>query len=393
MKYIFQSGRLNDTSRGELISLINIVKGPSYFDLNFIKSIGSSIKSVGEEFFTYEGDLTEEEAKNIFNRSGGLIRLCEIIDDTESFLANIDRSVDFGVSFWGYDYDKSFINNIKNSVKQNGHSARFILPDEENVLNAAQIIKNKIIEKGFELCVIKDNNDNPVVAKTVSIQNIDEFSKRDYERPYVDKIMGVLPPKLARIMINIANIKPGATIWDPFCGSGTVLSEGLILGYNVIGTDKDENAVFFSQKNIEWLEQNYNISKQKYAVKQLDVMTPDNRVIKELKNTILDAVICEPFMGPPQKRMLDMKKAQKLSEMVLNQYKSLVYILRSVNFRKGRVVIVVPAYKTYNGWVSPRLTEAIPKNWEHIDKYLAKDLQWKRSNSIIMRKLFVFDMK
>lgn len=393
MQYIFQVGRLFDCSLAEFISLINTNQEKFFFSVERIHKIASQVKKISEDFIFYEGEMSLEEANSIFERAGGLIRVCEVIEDQEGFLDKIDKSVDFGVSFFGYEYNKGFINSIKKTLKDKGISVRYIIPEEDTVLNSAQVRKNKLIEKGFELCLIKNINGEPIIAKTINIQDIDEFSKRDYERPYTDKQMGVLPPKLARIMINIANVEQGSTIWDPFCGSGTILSEALILGYNAIGTDKDDNAVFFSEKNIEWLSKNYNLKSQQYAIRRLDITDANYKIIKELKNTQIDAIVCEPYMGPPQKRIIDMKKVEKLCGLVTEQYRSLVEVIKSIGNRKLRLVLVVPAYKTYQGWVSPRLTEVIPKGWERIDKYLAKDLQWKRSNSIIMRKLFVYDVR
>ncbi len=56
--------------------------------------------------------------------------------------------------------------------------------------------------------------------------------------PYVGKIR---PELVDRIIEKYVDNK--GTIYDPFSGSGTVLLEGWIKGYNVIGTDLNEYAV------------------------------------------------------------------------------------------------------------------------------------------------------
>ena len=64
----------------------------------------------------------------------------------------------------------------------------------------------------------------------------------------------MLPPKLAQILINLCGHLPeGARILDPFCGTGVVLQEALLMGYNVYGTDKDERMVRYTEKNLGWL--------------------------------------------------------------------------------------------------------------------------------------------
>jgi len=50
---------------------------------------------------------------------------------------------------------------------------------------------------------------------------------------------GVMMPILARTLVNLAQIKEGDTLLDPFCGTGGILLEGKLLGCRVIGTDMD----------------------------------------------------------------------------------------------------------------------------------------------------------
>ena len=56
----------------------------------------------------------------------------------------------------------------------------------------------------------------------------------------------MIPPKLARTMINLAvgeNDPKSITVFDPFCGTGTILMEGLMVGVTVMGSDLDHEAV------------------------------------------------------------------------------------------------------------------------------------------------------
>ncbi|MHA1781681.1 MAG: DNA methyltransferase [Candidatus Thorarchaeota archaeon] len=53
-------------------------------------------------------------------------------------------------------------------------------------------------------------------------------------------------PQIARKLI-LRYSEPGATIWDPFCGSGTVLVESMLLERKSIGTDLNPFAIFLSK--------------------------------------------------------------------------------------------------------------------------------------------------
>ncbi len=54
-------------------------------------------------------------------------------------------------------------------------------------------------------------------------------------RPFFSPVS--MHPKYARFMVNSLSLKPGATILDPFCGTGGILIEAAKLGYRVIGND------------------------------------------------------------------------------------------------------------------------------------------------------------
>lgn len=57
------------------------------------------------------------------------------------------------------------------------------------------------------------------------------------------------PPALKKLIEQFT--RPGQTILDPFCGSGSLLVESAVIGRNAIGTDIDPVAVFISKGKIE----------------------------------------------------------------------------------------------------------------------------------------------
>ncbi|UDM62951.1 hypothetical protein KIJ96_06835 [Pseudoalteromonas piscicida] len=65
---------------------------------------------------------------------------------------------------------------------------------------------------------------------------------------------GKFYPQLAKSLINISGIKSGATILDPFCGSGTVLLEAYLNGFNSLGSDMNPIAVKIAKAKTEVLQ-------------------------------------------------------------------------------------------------------------------------------------------
>jgi putative methyltransferase (TIGR01177 family) len=62
-----------------------------------------------------------------------------------------------------------------------------------------------------------------------------------------------LPPRLARAAANLASIRPGDRVLDPFLGTGALLGEAAILGARVYGLDADAEMVRGALRNLAHL--------------------------------------------------------------------------------------------------------------------------------------------
>ncbi len=60
-------------------------------------------------------------------------------------------------------------------------------------------------------------------------------------------------PKLARCMVNLARIKPGSRVLDPFCGSGSILMEASAMGCRVYGSDIKDRMVKGCVSNLDYV--------------------------------------------------------------------------------------------------------------------------------------------
>jgi tRNA G10 N-methylase Trm11 len=204
--------------------------------------------------------------------------------------------------------------------------------------------------------------------------------------------MGMLPPKLARIMCNLTGLKRG-TIWDPFCGSGTIPMEATILGYNILASDIDKEAVKATKANIIWLAQNGYISDILYETFQFDITKPDSKISRKLDNTQIDAIAFEPYMGPPQTKILTAEQVDAL----LREVKSLLTKFKKVVddvFNGNTIIMIIPSYRTKKGWRTFSVREIFDKRWDILNKeYTQEDLKWERNNSIISRNIFILEKK
>jgi tRNA (guanine10-N2)-dimethyltransferase len=67
--------------------------------------------------------------------------------------------------------------------------------------------------------------------------------KRDFFHP------GVMMPRMARALVNIAGVQAGDCVLDPFCGTGGILIEAGLLGAHAVGSDFDLLMILGSRQN------------------------------------------------------------------------------------------------------------------------------------------------
>jgi tRNA G10 N-methylase Trm11 len=261
------------------------------------------------------------------DRLGGTIKLMEVVSgpidtppqrllqDFEKYLlshlkADDGQKVTIGLSAFDINLStKQLTGNalqFKKMLKQLGHGVR-VVPNKTVQLSTAQILHNKLAEPaGLELNIVAHNKDI-YLAKTVWVQDINAYTARDQARPMRDARVGMLPPKLAQIMINlVGDLQPPvdhtqARLLDPFCGTGVVLQEAALMHYALYGTDISERMVRYSRDNINWLQ-------EKYAF-ETDWHMHEGDATTTTWQQPIDLVVCEMYLGqpfatvPPQERI------------------------------------------------------------------------------------------
>lgn len=70
---------------------------------------------------------------------------------------------------------------------------------------------------------------------------------------------GKFYPQLAKGLINLCTLPSGASIFDPFCGSGTTLLEGYLNGFRTFGSDMNPVAAKIAKAKVGILEVNPDI--------------------------------------------------------------------------------------------------------------------------------------
>ena len=139
------------------------------------------------------------------------------------------------------------------------------VPSEQAALSTATVLHNKLAignPKKVELLITPaPGSHRLVVAKAIYVQDIGAYTLRDRSRPRRDTRNGMLPPKLAQTMINLARgacqLTRPTNLLDPFCGTGVILQEAGLMGLTTYGSDNNPRMIEYTQTNLDWLARRY----------------------------------------------------------------------------------------------------------------------------------------
>ena len=256
----------------------------------------------------------------------------------------------FGVSCYGVKTIKGKVIglDIKRYLKNKNISSRWV-DSREATLSSVVVEQNKLIDRGMEIVLIGIDN-KILIGQTLAVQPFKKLSFRDYGRPARDDRSGMLPPKLAQIMLNLSSANLEKTILDPFCGSGTILTEAMLMGYkNLIGADISLKAIENTKENIKWIKNNHQLQTANCKLFNVDAM----QISKYIQPNSVDAIITEPYLGPQQSRF-DISKAVKEIELL---YSKSLMEFKKILKQKAILVMVWPLFyeKQKNIFINPNL--------------------------------------
>ena len=332
---------------------------------------------------------------------------------------------------------------LKSFLKKSGTSLRFI-PNDQPALSTATAHNNKLGSSPHkvELLLVKTTDRRLIIAESRGVQNITAYTRRDRHRPKRDAFVGMLPPKLAQIMLNLAlgagsltrqrphdnsvtrsasslsdksmvlrtalpdafdleetagsrtaretGIQPVENtsgqrplILDPFCGTGTVLQEALLAGYDVVGTDLSQKMVDYTTENLSWLQSTFTAPGNVIDIHQADATTHHWPNSKHLTAVVCETYLGQPFSAPPA--------PQKLAEVAGNCNHIITGFLANIRLQLAPntpLCIAVPAWYDASGQAAHL---PLIKNLQQLGYYQLNrtPLIYRRPDQIVARELLV----
>ena len=365
MKYLAVLGRLAAISIAELEAQFGKVTkkgGLAFFDSNIAPDI---------------------------DRLGGSIKIAEKLPGSPiEYLQNLpEGKITFGVSDYSAHPNArragSEAMKLKKILTRHGRSVR-IVENKGTALSSATSLHNGLSgskSNKLELIIVEKD-----WWRVIGVQDIDAYAKRDQARPARDAKVGMLPPKLAQVLINLCGPLPaGSRILDPFCGTGVVLQEALLMNYQAYGSDINERMVSYSQKNLEWISS--HLEKPVFTVEEGDAT--DHKWSGKIDAVAFEGFLGQPMSLPPAEIKLKAEK-QTCSTIILGFLKNLAPQIKA----ETPVVMAIPAWLRENGRYSRLdILDEVEKLGYNLMNRSRDGLLYFREGQVVARDIIILRKK
>ncbi len=307
----------------------------------------------------------------VVSRLGGTIKLIKILKTFDDFsksklkeeMKTIEVEDFFGVSVYGLPGSAQHEIGMaaKDAAKEHGMKSRFF-QTRRPFLSAVEVLKKNL--QTSEIVGIKCKKF--YLGKTAGVYDPFEFKHLDLDRPKQRPIYS-MPIRIARMMVNLAGTKPENKVLDPFCGYGTILQEVMLSGAEAHGIDNDPDAVEACKENLQWICNEKNID-ARFFVSKGDARHIEGKY---------DAIVTEPYLGPPLKSAEGSKELLKSLEHLYSDFlKSAAKVLR----KQGRLVVVFPSIKS-----SKINRSIIPQDFKLLKSFIVD------KNQIVAREIIILE--
>lgn len=346
-QYFFQLGTTTDICMAEAEAVIN--------RLGY-----GSIQQISKQLalLTSPTELSLDQVNGLQETLGGTVKISQIFAIHESLLEGeelekqlaeylMDETVHrFAIAEFGRE-NLPLIDSaeVKFRLQQSGKRMNYVEAGRQGA-SAAQLKRAT-----SELWVVHHDG-KQFLAWSRTVQNIDSWSFRDIGKPVRERKRGMLPPKIARMMLNLvlADTEPeDAVILDPFVGTGTVLIEATVLGVpTVLGSDLDQDAIYGTTQNLTWWKEQSELEFTSELVRK-EVA----HLAKSDFRTQPTMIVTEPFLGKltpsPDQIPNVVRGLEKL-------YKGAVKAFTQILPEGGRIAIILPTFIVNNRHIAMEKT-------------------------------------
>ena len=245
------------------------------------------------------------------------------------------------ISLSGYDIGEDdyedMVRSMLDGIREAGLKKVRLLRPEGNELIAERVVTREALD-----VIAFPYHGGFALGPTAWVPDSVAMRQRGTHRPSPHPDIA-LSPRLARTLVNLAGLKPGQTLLDPFCGSGTILVEAYGRSLRCLGLDSRASRVQEARENIRW-------SIGGVADRGYDIRKGDARDLKRmLRGSRVDAIVTEPLLLP----RLDARPRTSTAKAMVGEsahiYNDALASMAESIHSEGRIVVVVPVVQTMEG--------------------------------------------
>jgi tRNA G10 N-methylase Trm11 len=273
-----------------------------------------------------------------------------------------------------------------------GIALRSVNAEKEGNPSAVPIRKQGVLDKGYAVAEFTVAGGEYRLGTFIAAQDVDEYAKRDTERVR-DMKVGMLPPKLAQIMCNLAGVSD--RVYDPFCGLGTVLIEASTRGAAVYGSDAAEAMVRSSRENLVGLGQDGSVDTRVFRLDATRIAEIGERVPHDTP------IVTEGTLGPVlSQSTVSRVRVAEIDGELAKLYDRFFAGLREIAW-SGRVVLSFPCFRIERADVSAdRCIEAFARHGfvavsplpEELRDPTRRGILYRRPDQTVGREIFVLEL-
>ncbi len=277
---------------------------------------------------------------------------------------------------------------VKRLLQEDGGPARWFA-DPSGQVTPAAVKKAGLIEDGFDVCVFVDGS-KLVIGFTEAVQDPDAWTLRDMGRPWRDAENGMLPPKLARVLVNLAGATTDRTLLDPFCGSGTIPMEAALLGYtSITGSDLDPKQVKDTEGNMRWLADRGLITYE--ALGHMRYVVSAAAYVNTRVSTPIDVIVTEGYLGTPLKGRESLEMLKKEAANIERIWTEALPTFAKLQPSGGVLVGIWPILTSSQGKAVVDATKAAEQAGYTLVS--SPDLIYARPDQFVQRRIVVLHKK
>ena len=254
-------------------------------------------------------------------------------------LAHLEEKSNISLS--GYDVAEDdyedLVRSLLDGLRSEGlRKVRLLRPDGNELLSEQVLARRAADVIAFPY------HGGFALAPTVWVPDSATMRRRGTGRPAPHPDIA-LSPRLARTLVNLAGLRPGQTLLDPFCGAGTILIEAYRKSLRCLGVDSRASRVQEARENLRW-------SIGGVDARGYDIRKGDARDLpRMLRGTKVDAIVTEPLLLPKLDARPRTVTARALIAESAGVYNDALASMAECVQSDGRIVVVVPVVQTMDG--------------------------------------------